>query len=192
TLTPPSAFFVRDHFSPPEVSLAGWSLRIEGSVERQLDVNFSDLVEMPGRKVRAVLECAGNAAGGSAVGCGQWEGVPISTLLELARPAADAAFLMLEGADSGRLFPDAPVRPYSQVVPLAKCNEPASLIAFKLNDLTLPKRNGFPARALFPSWYGMDSVKWLRRIVVLRRIEEATTFRESGMDRLYNRVTHGA
>jgi DMSO/TMAO reductase YedYZ molybdopterin-dependent catalytic subunit len=188
TITPPSAFFVRDHFSPPEVSLATWTLRIEGSVERQLDVSFSDLVEMPSRKVRAVLECAGNAVGGSAVSCGQWEGVPISTLLELARPAGAAAFVMLEGADSGRLFPDAPVRPYSQVVPLAKCNEPESLIAFKLNDLTLPKRNGFPARALFPSWYGMDSVKWLKRIVVLRSIDEAITFRESGMDRLYNRV----
>jgi DMSO/TMAO reductase YedYZ molybdopterin-dependent catalytic subunit len=190
TLTPPNSFFVRDHFRPPELSLANWTLRIEGSVERQLDVSFSDLVEMPSRKVRAVLECAGNGAGGSAVGCGEWEGVQISTLLELARPAETAAFLMLEGADSGQLFPDAPALSYSQVVPLQKCNQPESLIAFKLNDLTLPKRNGFPARALFPCWYGMDSVKWLRRIVVLRKIEEATTFRESGMHRLYNRVAN--
>lgn len=189
TLTPPNSFFVRDHFSQPEVSLANWLLRVEGSVERKLDVTFSDLVEMPSTKIRAVLECAGNAAGGSAVSCGEWEGVPISALLNLAKPAADASLVMLEGADSGRLFPDAPIRSYSQVVPIEKCREPESLIAFKLNDLTLPKRNGFPARALFPCWYGMDSVKWLKRIVVLRNIEEATTFRESGMDRIYNRVT---
>ncbi len=122
------------------------------------------------------------------MGCGQWEGVPLLKLLELARPTNDAAFLMLEGADSGRLFPDTPLRPYSQVVPLHKCIQPESLIAFKLNDLTLPRRNGFPARALFPGWYGMDSVKWLKRIAVLRNLEEGTTFRESGMNRLYNRV----
>ncbi len=45
-------------------------------------------------------------------------------------------------------------------------------MAFKLNDRFLPRKNGFPARALFPGWYGMDSAR----------------FAESGMNRLYNRV----
>ena len=40
-------------------------------------------------------------------------------------------------------------------------------MAFKLNDRFLPRKNGFPARALFPGWYAMDSVKWLQRVVVL-------------------------
>jgi hypothetical protein len=34
----------------------------------------------------------------------------------------------------------------------------------------------------------MDSVKWLRRIVVLGRGAEDPAFHQSGMDRLYNRV----
>ncbi len=67
--------------------------------------------------------------------------------------------------------------------------EPSSLVAFKYNDLTLPRRNGFPARALFPGWYGMDSVKWLRRIAVLRADDQNTVFHQRGMDGLYNRVT---
>jgi DMSO/TMAO reductase YedYZ molybdopterin-dependent catalytic subunit len=71
---------------------------------------------------------------------------------------------------------------------MRKCLEPSSLIAFKLNGLTLPTRNGFPARALFPGWYGMDSVKWLRRIVVLRADDRQTIFQQSGMNRVYNRV----
>ncbi len=195
TITAPNLFFVRDHFSEPEVALDSWSLRVEGAVERPFELGFSDLVEMPSQKTKAVLECAGNTAGGSAVACGEWEGVAITKLLEAARPSTNAAFVMLEGADSGRLFPDSPVLAYSQIVPIAKCREPESLIAYKLNELTLPARNGFPARALFPGWYGMDSVKWLKRITVLRGNDvgndTATIFEQSGMNRIYNRVARG-
>jgi DMSO/TMAO reductase YedYZ molybdopterin-dependent catalytic subunit len=189
TQTPPSLLFVRDHFSEPEVSLESWKLRIEGRVERPYEVGFADLVELPSRKVEAVLECAGNLAGGSAVSSGVWEGVPISALLEAAKPASGAAFLLLEGSDSGRLFGDSPALPYSQLVPVAKCLDASSLVAFQYNGLSLPKRNGFPARAIFPGWYGMNSVKWLRRVTVLGESDRETIFHQSGMSRLYNRIT---
>jgi DMSO/TMAO reductase YedYZ molybdopterin-dependent catalytic subunit len=61
-------------------------------------------------------------------------------------------------------------------------------VAFKLNDRFLPRRNGFPARALFPGWYGMDSVKWLQRVVVLGPSDLAPNFQLSGMNKLYNRM----
>jgi DMSO/TMAO reductase YedYZ molybdopterin-dependent catalytic subunit len=189
SITVPNLFFVRDHFNEPDISLENWKLRIDGRVERPYDLTFSDLVELPTKKVEAVLECAGNVANGSAVSNGVWEGAPISALLKPAQPASGAAFLMLEGADSGQLLQDRPPLPYCQVVPLGKCMDESSLVAFKLNDLLLPKRNGFPARALFPGWYGMDSVKWLRRIVVMNvQDEQQSTFQQSGMNRLYNRV----
>jgi len=189
TVTAPNLLFVRDHFSEPDVSLDTWKLRIEGKVEHPYAIGFADLVEMPSKRVEAVLECAGNAANGSAVSNGVWEGVPLASLLEAARPLSDATIVLLEGADSGSLLQDAQPFPYSQVVPITKCMEISSLVAFKYNNLTLPKRNGFPARALFPGWYGMDSVKWLRRMVVLRAGEQKTVFQRSGMNRLYNRIT---
>jgi DMSO/TMAO reductase YedYZ molybdopterin-dependent catalytic subunit len=188
TLTPANSFFVRDHFPPPEVSIDDWNLRIEGQVKHPYDLNFSDLVELPSNKVEAVLECAGNLADGSAVSNGIWEGVPLAALMEQARVGSDAAFVLLEGTDSGRLQNAGPALPYSRLLPIEKCMQPSSLVAFKLNDRTLPKRNGFPARALFPGWYGMDSVKWLRRITVLRADDQQTIFHQSGMNRLYNRV----
>jgi DMSO/TMAO reductase YedYZ molybdopterin-dependent catalytic subunit len=189
TITPPDRFFVRDHFAPPEISIEDWRLRIEGRVEHPCELTFSDLVESPSRQLESVLECAGNAAGGAAVSNGLWEGVSMAWLLERARPSSNAAFVMLEGADSGRLFEDTQKLPYTQQVPIAKCQEPESMVAFKLNNLMLPARNGFPARALLPGWYGMNSVKWLRRIVVLGQDEQNSIFHQSGMTRLYNRVT---
>ncbi|HEX4770321.1 MAG TPA: molybdopterin-dependent oxidoreductase [Bryobacteraceae bacterium] len=189
TSTTPDLLFVRDHFKEPDVSLEKWSLRIEGAVQKPYQLGFADLVELPSLKLEAVLECAGNVANGSAVSSGLWEGVGLAALLEAAHPDADAVAVLLEGADSGRLFDDCPALPYSQIVPLTKCNDAESLVAYKYNELALPKRNGFPARALFPGWYGMNSVKWLSRIRLLRESDRETTFHQSGMNRLYNRVT---
>jgi len=126
-----------------------------------------------------VLECAGNAAGGSAVSNGIWEGVPLAYLLEQSVPETGAVRVMVEGADTGRLLAGRPDLPYAQLVPLAKCLQPESLVSFKLNDRFLLGKNGFPARALFPGWHAMDSVKWLRRIVVLGPDDPPSGFRRA-------------
>jgi DMSO/TMAO reductase YedYZ molybdopterin-dependent catalytic subunit len=188
SITPADAFFIREHFAEPELSLKTWRLRVEGRVAHPLDLSLADLIESPTTKLEAVLECAGNAAGGSAVSNAVWEGVPISHLLREAGAASDAAGVLLEGADTGRLMPESPHAPYCQVVPIAKCERPESLVAFKYNDRFLPRANGFPARALFPGWYAMDSVKWLARLVVLGPNEEPPGFVSSGMDKVYNRI----
>jgi DMSO/TMAO reductase YedYZ molybdopterin-dependent catalytic subunit len=187
--TKPNFLFVRDHFKEPDVALEKWRLRIEGAVRKPYELGFADLVELPSRKLDAVLECAGNVANGSAVSSGVWEGASLASLLEAAQPDTNAAFVLLEGADSGQLFEDCPVLPYAQLVPLSKCQDASTLVAYKYNDLALPKRNGFPARALLPGWYGMNSVKWLTRMRLVRESDEETIFHKSGMARLYNRVT---
>jgi DMSO/TMAO reductase YedYZ molybdopterin-dependent catalytic subunit len=188
SLTPPGLFFVRDHFTEPALSIETWQMRIEGRVDRPCQVTFSDLLELPTKRVEAMLECSGNGTHGSAASNAQWEGVPISFLLERAGIASGAAFLAFEGADTGRLLDGPSGLPYTQIVPVEKCLDAVSLVAFKQNDRFLPRRNGFPARALFPGWYAMDSVKWLRRIVVLGANDRHSAFFESGMNRVYNRV----
>ena len=55
TLTPPELFFVRDHFSEPELSLSSWKLRVEGSVARPLELDFADLLEAPTQNIEAAL-----------------------------------------------------------------------------------------------------------------------------------------
>ncbi len=187
-LTDRNLFFVRDHFSEPELSIENWTLRIEGCVARPYELTFSDLLESTTRKIESVLECAGNVAGGSGVSNGIWEGVALDSLLASAGVSPGATAAAFIGADEGRLFQDSPTQPYARVVPLHKCLDRSSMVAFKLNGHFLQGRNGFPARALFPGWYAMDSVKWLRRIVVLGCGKDVPAFQDSGMDRLYNRV----
>jgi DMSO/TMAO reductase YedYZ molybdopterin-dependent catalytic subunit len=188
-LTPTELFFVRDHFREPELSLSTWRLTIEGRVAKRIKFTFADILESPTKEVEAVLECAGNPTIGSAASNGVWQGVPLAALLEQAGVAHDAVAVLFEGADSGRLMQDSPLLQYCQIVPLEKCVRPESMVAFKLNGRFLPRRNGFPVRALLPGWYGMDSVKWLQRVVVLGSVDQAPNFHLSGMNRLYNRTS---
>jgi len=188
SITPSEIFFVREHFPAPELSLSTWRLKIEGRVANPVELTLSDIIESPAKELEAVLECAGNPTIGSAASNALWEGVPLAALLEQAGAARDAVAVMLEGADNGRLDEDSPNLPYCQIVPFEKCLRPESLVVFKLNGRFLLRHHGFPARALFPGWYGMDSVKWLQRIVVLGPSDPAPNFQLSGMNKLYNRI----
>ena len=41
------------------------------------------------------------------------------------------------------------------------------ILAYAINGQPLPPQHGFPLRLLVPGWYGMASVKWLRRITAV-------------------------
>ena len=54
-------------------------------------------------------------------------------------------------------------------MPLAKALDPDTLLVFRMNGEPLEPEHGFPLRLFVPGWYGVASVKWLRRIAVLTR-----------------------
>ena len=159
-ITPIDQFYVRDHFGSQVYRwrIGDCTLRVE--IANRVEFAFSDLLAAPTKKLEALLECAGNKQ--LLVSHGIWEGVPMSYLLEQAAPTQDSQQVMLEGPDAGPLMPGLPSYPFtSNLIPLSKCLAPETLVAFRLNGQFLPPRNGFPARALLPGWYGMDSIKWL-------------------------------
>jgi len=190
-ITPVDRFFVRDHFQEPDLSLSDWKLQVEGHVSQPLEISFSDLILAPSVRREVTLECAGNGSSGFAVSTGLWKGVPLSFLLAAASPLRNAGEVLLEGADEGSLLAKARQFPYARIIPLEHCIAAEALVAYELNRQLLPRANGFPARALLPGWYAMDSVKWLRRIVVLKQGERPPAYREAGMDQVYTRVRKG-
>src|ERR1700694_5646443 len=77
-ITPSDLFFVRDHFSEPDLSRRGSTIKGEGRVAHELELSMADLLESPTKKLEAVLECAGNAAGGSGGSNAVWGGGPLA------------------------------------------------------------------------------------------------------------------
>ena len=181
TLTPNEHFFVRSHFPVPHIELADWTLKIEGLVERPIELNYEELMRRPGRTVTMVMECAGNSriflspkVGGlqwelGAVGNAEWTGVPLVEVLREAGVKPGAVEVVLEGADIGEIKKE-PLSPgkisYARSLPLAKALSPDVLLAWQMNGEPLTPAHGFPLRAVVSGWYGMASVKWLTRILV--------------------------
>lgn len=149
-------FYVRNHFRVPE-NASSPSLRIEGEVERPQQLTPEDLKGFGDHEIGAVLECAGDPVTTLALASdGRWTGWRLGEVLALARPKSAGAFVHLFGRDG-----------FSRSVPIERAMTDGFL-ARGLNGRPLPRNHGAPWRALFPGWYGMDSVKWLERIVVAR------------------------
>lgn len=190
-VTPVNQFFLRNHHGEPDLRMGTWTLAVEGRVARPSRLGFSDLLEAPLTSIEAVLECAGNGAGGGAgalVANGQWEGVSLAYCLQQAQPRPDASRVLLVGADRGSLLDGLPPYPYARIISLEQALQPDALIAFRLNQEFLPRRHGFPARAILPGLYAMNSVKWLERVVVLNSDDRPEEFFASGMNLLYQRT----
>lgn len=174
-LTPNDVFFVRSHFTPPDVDLAAWRLEVTGLVATPLSLSLAELRALPAVEAAVTLECAGNGRGlyrlpstsgtqweRGAVGTARWRGVALRTLLERAGVQAGAHHVWFEAADSAPL-PGVPH--FVRSLPLEKAMDDV-LLAHGMNGAPLGKRHGAPLRAVVPGWYGVASSKWLTRIRV--------------------------
>ena len=180
-ITPNNQFFVRTHFPIPVIDASDWRLTIDGEVERELSLSYSDLLALPATTAMVLLECAGNGRAqlgsrakgllweSGAVSTAEWTGVPLSAVLEMAGVRSAAIEVILQGADSG-VIADEPTSPgaiaFERSLPLTKAMRPEVLLAYKMNGKYLSREHGFPVRAVVGGWYGMASVKWLTKVTV--------------------------
>ena len=183
-LTPNDRFYVRNHFAAPTIKMADWSLEVVGAVENPLKLSYERLTSLPVTRMPMTLECAGNGrshlvpkAGGvqwdlGAVSTAEWAGVTLAAVLKEAKIKRGAVEVILEGTDTAE--PKNPPKPvgaiaFARSLPVGKALRPEVLLAYKMNGAALPNAHGFPLRAVVGGWYGMASVKWLRRIVVTEK-----------------------
>jgi DMSO/TMAO reductase YedYZ molybdopterin-dependent catalytic subunit len=180
-VTPTRLFFVRNHFAVPTPDVAAWRLSVEGRVKERRSWTWEELMDLPERTVFATVECAGNGRsflaerqpgvqwGSGAVGHAEWTGVPLAFLLDRAGLETDAVEVLFEGADVGTESDHPEPMPFERSLPLAKALHPDTLLVSRMNGELLEPAHGYPLRLFVPGWYGVASVKWLRRIEVLNK-----------------------
>src|SRR5438552_1896460 len=59
-VTPTTSFYVRNHFAQPKIDLKTWRLKVEGAVERPLELSPDDLHKISSNRTPLTMECAGN------------------------------------------------------------------------------------------------------------------------------------
>ncbi|MDQ0875547.1 DMSO/TMAO reductase YedYZ molybdopterin-dependent catalytic subunit [Paenibacillus sp. V4I3] len=79
----------------------------------------------------------------------------------------DAREVTFEGMDKGVRTDMPGMFSYTRSLSLEHALHPDTIVALYMSGKPLPYRHGYPARLIVPGWYGMASVKWLHRIVVI-------------------------
>jgi len=132
-----------------------WRLRVDGLVERPVELSLDQLRAMRSRTQITRHDCV---EGWSAIG--KWTGTPLSEVLALVHPRADARYVMFYSADP---MDDWGTR-YYESIDMEDAYHPQTILAYALNDATLPIPNGAPLRLRLERQLGYKMAKYLMHI----------------------------
>jgi sulfite oxidase len=179
-LTPVGSFYSRNHGPVPVIEAGAWRLRVDGRVERELELSLADLrARFEPRTLVATLQCAGNRRAGLAAvrdipGEAPWGPGATSTAAWTGASLADvlaAAGLRPGGAHAAFAAPDVsqdaePSQPYGSSITVRKALAGEVLLAWAMNGQPLTAVHGAPVRVVVPGYIGARSVKWVQRVTL--------------------------
>jgi DMSO/TMAO reductase YedYZ molybdopterin-dependent catalytic subunit len=180
-VTPVDRVFVRGNLPFPDPSILNdrnaWSVQI-GGVKSPREMTLAEMKSLGQVKVPAVLQCSGNGRkffehgpSGSPWGVGAaanvvWTGVPLSKVLD-ALGGVDGDAMRYVTGTGGEEIP-AMLEERSVVVersiPIEKAMKDA-ILAWDLNDEPIDLAHGGPLRLVVPGYYGVNNVKYLKKLV---------------------------
>lgn len=155
-ITPNADFYRIDTaLSVPRVDVRTWRLRIDGMVDRPVELSYDDLASMPQTEADITLQCVSNNVGGPLVGNARWQGVLLRDLLDAVGVRGQADQVVGRSVDGFTVgFPTRD----------ALDGRPA-MVALGMNGEPLPVEHGFPVRLVVPGLYGyVSATKWLQQI----------------------------
>ena len=140
-----------------------WMLQVDGLVEKHLQLSIAQLRAMPRRTQITRHDCV---EGWSAIG--QWTGVPLGWVLDVARPHPDARFVVLHCADPME-GPGSAL--YYESIDMDDAYHPQTILAYDLNGAELPIANGAPLRLRVERQLGYKHAKYLSRIELVHSLD---------------------
>jgi DMSO/TMAO reductase YedYZ molybdopterin-dependent catalytic subunit len=167
-VTPNKGFFSIGHYGTPKLA-EGYRLKLEGLVEKPIELSLEQIMSRPKRDLIATLECSGNGASAKfmgAIGNAKWSGTPLAPLLKECGIKQDAIEAAFWGADSGKekIRNAEYEQNFARSLSIADAARQDVLLAWAMNDQPLTAEHGSPIRLIVPGWYGIAWVKWLTRI----------------------------
>ena len=139
---------------------ADWRLTVDGLVAKPLELSLAQLQAMPSRTQITRHDCV---EGWSCIG--QWKGVRLSHVLNLAQPKPGAKYVVFHCLD--RMNEDDERSLYYESVDLDDAFHEQTLLAWELNGRPLPVENGAPLRARIERQLGYKQPKYVHRVQVV-------------------------
>ena len=168
-ITPSGIHFERHHAGVPEIDPHLHRLMIHGMCRNPRIFAMDDLMRFPSVSRIHFIECGANTGmewsnvavpgvqySHGMIGCSEWTGVALSTLLDEVGFDPKARFLLAEGADGAAL---------TRTIAMEMALDDV-LVVYGQNGEMLRPEQGYPLRLLVPGVQGVSSVKWLRRLEI--------------------------
>jgi DMSO/TMAO reductase YedYZ molybdopterin-dependent catalytic subunit len=127
-----------------------YRLRVKGLVDKELNMSYGELLNLPAYSEVAYMPCV-DGWGFTA----KWTGFRVVDLLDLAGLKPSATYVVFYCSDG-----------YSTGLPLDYLRNNKVLMAYGINDLTLPPDRGFPFQLVAINKYGYKWAKWIISIEV--------------------------
>ncbi|HII06265.1 MAG TPA: molybdopterin-dependent oxidoreductase [Methanotrichaceae archaeon] len=138
-----------------------YRLKVTGLVDEEIEMSYDDLLDLPAYSEFVRMPCV-EGWGFDA----KWTGFRVADLLDEAGLRPEAAYVVFYSADG-----------YSTGLDLDYLREENILMAYGINDVTLPPERGFPLQLVAKDKYGYKWAKWVTEIEVVA--EEQRGFWES-------------
>ena len=169
-ITPNGLHFERHHQGWFDIDPSQHRLMVMGLVREPRVFTMDDLMRLPSVSRIHFIECGANTGmewGNVAVptvqythgmlSCGEYTGVMLSTLLDMAGvDRSKGKFVLAEGADGSSM---------TRTISMEAAMDDV-MVAWAMNGEMLRPENGYPLRLVVPGVQGVSWVKYLRRIEV--------------------------
>ena len=143
---------------------AHWALRVDGLVAAPREFTLAQLKALPPRTQITRHDCV---EGWSAIG--KWTGVPLSQVLAAVQPTSAARYVVFHCADPMEKDGSSP---YYESIDMEDAHHPQTILAYALNDATLPIGNGAPLRLRVERQLGYKQAKYLMRLELVDRLDD--------------------
>jgi DMSO/TMAO reductase YedYZ molybdopterin-dependent catalytic subunit len=149
------------YFELITTNFANWRLTVDGMVRNRLSLSLDEIRSLPSRTQITQHSCD---EGWTAIG--QWTGVPLPHLLQMAELAPEARYIVfhcLDEMDAGAF--------YYESIDLFDAFHPQTILAYGMNGGGLPIRHGAPLRLRVERQIGYKNAKFVTRVEAVDRLD---------------------
>jgi len=142
--------------TPGTATVANWSLRVHGEVERPVVLSYQDLLNLEQVHIICDIHCVT----GWTLLDSRWSGVRLATIMDRVSPRKSGGFIIFEAAEG-----------YTSNVPIREIRKENVILAHSFFGEKLQRAHGAPVRVVIPDRYFYKSAKWLEAVNVTSRDE---------------------
>ncbi len=147
-LTPISQQRTTAIFGPQYIDIETYQLQIDGLVERPMNFTYDQIIAYPSTSKVVTLTCVEGW-----YFTAKWTGIPLGTLLNVTGIKENATAVTFYAVDG-----------YSTSLDLDYILDNDTMLAYRINDVTLPQERGFPFQLVSEGKWGYKWPKWITHI----------------------------